>query len=166
MSSNTPPVLRSSSAFYSKIIDKLKQCFKDNIITVEKYSDYGHTTINRPTLLLEIEDSESGSISSAGLYCHSYNINIHCLIPCFIQESSLHVLDLASDVERIVYRNTWGINSSQIDYPEYLRMESGFSGHSIEGLETRSVSWKQNIYLDPLDLNLERYKEILKSISR
>jgi hypothetical protein len=133
------------SQFYDQIEAALKAHFGDEL-DIEGYESIT-PEIERSTFLIEFESSKGGARNNAGQYCHCFQITIHCLISNAHKRAALAALNVASDVERLVEFNRFGIDSLQIDPPEDVISEPSMFSMGKGGFEGRAVTWRQNLYL-------------------
>ncbi len=138
--------IESPGQFYDQVVSDLRRRIVSGVVIVE-YDDIWKTEVTEPAIVLQLEDAHPGSRQATGRYTHRHIITAHCLIPVSEPKATLVATDLASEVERIIDLNRWGIDPKCIGAPEIQVNGDTSYLFGFDGVVARGVQWIQPLYL-------------------
>ncbi|MGL5267154.1 MAG: hypothetical protein ACRC9E_13230 [Plesiomonas shigelloides] len=139
-------MIESPSQYYDRLVAGLTTRLVGDI-PVLGYEDFGSVPLNGPAVFIQFEDAHPSTRRPDGRYQHQFLITAHCVVPASVPRAVLVAIDLASEVERVIDLNTFGLSSSCCGQPDIqVNGDTGFM-LGVDGVESRGVQWIQPLYL-------------------
>lgn len=138
--------IESPGQYYDQVVSELRRRIVSGVAIVE-YGDIWKTEVTEPAIVVQLEDAHPGTRQATGRYTHRHIITAHCLIPVSVPKATLTATDLASEVERIIDLNRFGIDPKYIGAPEIQVNGDTSYLFGFDGVVARGVQWIQPLYL-------------------
>jgi hypothetical protein len=138
--------IESPGQFYDQVVSNLRSRIVESVAIVE-YDDIWKAEVTGPSIVVQLEDAHPGARQDTGRYSHRHTITAHCLVPVSAEKATLMATDLASEVERIIDLNRWGIDPKYIGAPEIQVNGDTSYLFGFSGIVSRGVQWIQPLYL-------------------
>ncbi|MGL5370792.1 MAG: hypothetical protein ACRDBF_07175 [Plesiomonas shigelloides] len=139
-------MIDTPSQYYDRLVSGLTNRLVSTV-PVMGYDEYGSIELSGPTVFIQFEDAHPGERRQDGRYQHRLMITAHCVVPASVPRATLVALDLASEIERVLFMNTFGLSALCCGMPDIqVNGDTSFM-LGFDGTESRGIQWIQPLYL-------------------